>query len=495
MKALISLNSTNQLVLQATKLRKLGFDLIVTSESARVLLEEGIECIAIEDYLSFQNEFPFPPTLHPRMEYELTNLSGGGIDLVYVNPYGMNVGLDVGGHTLLALAVKGRRMVVANSEDMNHLLTELETCRGIVSDSYLKSLWGRALCHIQHFYENTQIQIAGVQILSGENPYQIPAYVVSQECLGLPVGTKGYEVFGDAPPCYTNLADLDSLVHCYTLLHKAFEVNFGSVPYISIGSKHGNACGISVSWADPSLTIHNCLWTDPKSIWGGEFFCNFELTPDLAALLYSSSDRQEKLGSDKWMLDVIVAPDYSLKGMELLRGRKNSKIVKINQLSGIEFPATYRRSLKSGFITEPYPNYVLKLGECVGVGDNLTDANSIDLIIAWAAAYSSFMGGNEIAIAKDGKLISIGGGPSTLLAAEIAVFKANKLGISTEKGVFAADAFLPFSDAAKVLIDAGVKRAVIPSGGVNEKLVIAYLKNELESLHLINSVYRGFIRH
>lgn len=495
MKALISLKNTERLSQQARVLREFGFDLIATTESQRILSSEMIDCILLDEYLGFNNTYSFPPTLHPRIEFELTVESPEKIDLVYVNTYGLDGGLDIGGHALLALGIKGSRIVLYDARGMDEFLAELTKQKGRVSNVFMGLTRERAIAKIVKFYESVQINTCAKQLLSGENPYQNPAYMVGN-LLG--AGGNDFENFKANEshiPCYTNIADADSLIHCYMLLHKAFKINFSTVPYISIVAKHGNPCGISISWNSPRETIEECLWTDPISIWGGEFLCNFKLDLSLAELIRSSDRRQILLGNAGWMFDVILVPDLSLEASNLLKKRKSTKVFHLEGLGSSEFPDFHKRDVKGGFLIQPYPSFVLDLAECHAYGEKVTDKAMTDLIIAWAASYASFMGGNEIAIAKDGKLISVGGGPSTVMAAEIAVFKAKKLGLSIHDATFAADAFLPFLDAAEVVIREGAIRAVVPSGGKNEKEVVGYLEQSLRSLCLIKSSNRGFIRH
>lgn len=495
MKALISLKNTNKLVEHAKELRKFGFELIVTSESEKILSNEGVNCILLDRYLGISNAYGFPPTLHPRIEFELTSDAPEKIDLVYVNPYGLDDGVDVGGHTLLALGIKGSKIVLSDSEGMDGFLSEMVVRKGRPSDLYLELSKEKALRKIIKFYENLQIKTCAKKLLSGENPYQAPAYMV-----GNLLGVKGDD-FGKTStdeyslPCYTNIADADSLMHCYALLHKAFQINFGAVPYISIVAKHGNPCGISISWNDRKETIEKCLWTDPVSIWGGEFLCNFNLDLFFTELLCTSDKRKTLLNSASWMFDVIMAPDLNLEASELLMKRKATKIFRIEDLGTAKFPDFHKRDINGGYMIQPYPNFILDLGGCISFGEAVEDMAMADTIIAWAASYSSFMGGNEIAIAKDGSLVAVGGGPSTVLAAEIAVYKAKKLNLTIKDSVFAADAFLPFLDAAEVVVREGATRALMPSGGKNEEKVVKYLKEKLKSVYLIDSPYRGFIRH
>ena len=87
--------------------------------------------------------------------------------------------------------------------------------------------------------------------------------------------------------------------------------------------------------------------------------------------------------------------------------------------------------------------------------------------------------------------IGIGSGqPSRLDSCKIAIDKA--LYFSPEKifdSVAASDAFFPFPDGVKKLIDSGVKAIIQPGGSINDKKVI-----EIANKAGISMVFTG-IRH
>ena len=117
------------------------------------------------------------------------------------------------------------------------------------------------------------------------------------------------------------------------------------------------------------------------------------------------------------------------------------------------------------------------------------------LITAWSVAYSSFHGGNEVTLAKDGKLIGVGGGPSTVEAAETAVNRALARGHDARGSVFAADAFFPFTDAPKILSEAGCTLGVVPAGGKKERLVKEFFRENNMRMIYLPPECRGFCRH
>ena len=84
------------------------------------------------------------------------------------------------------------------------------------------------------------------KLLNGENPYQKPCilFKTNNDDLGL----SSFKLHSKVSPCYTNVADFESILETLTLLTKTFFTNYGKIPFIAIASKHGNPCGIAVSW-------------------------------------------------------------------------------------------------------------------------------------------------------------------------------------------------------------------------------------------------------
>ena len=81
---------------------------------------------------------------------------------------------------------------------------------------------------------------------------------------------------------------------------------------------------------------------------------------------------------------------------------------------------------------------------------------------------------NAIVVVKDNSTIGIGAGQQNRLdSSKIAVQKAKKFQPrSLHNSVAASDAFFPFADGIKVLINAGVKTIVQPGGSIRDKEVI-----------------------
>ena len=269
------------------------------------------------------------------------------------------------------------------------------------------------------------------------------------------------------------------------------------VPYISIAGKHGNPCGLSIDWTSPEKTIKNALWGNPTAIWGGEFVSNFVINETCAYLLFESEKRQKYFGHDKWMLDIIVAAEFDKKSIEILGRKKRRKLFVNKNLFHAELAdlTSSLKSVKGGFLIQPPNDYVLEINKLDWITkfQNVTDISSY--LIAWATSYTSFHGGNEVAIANNNCLIGVGGGPSTVDAAKIATMRSKWSNHIFDGSVFAADAFFPFTDAPEVLINAGCIGCIVPSGGKNHNIIKDFFIANNVEVGFIPEKYRGFCRH
>jgi phosphoribosylaminoimidazolecarboxamide formyltransferase/IMP cyclohydrolase len=335
-----------------------------------------------------------------------------------------------------------------------------------------------------------------MDLLHGENPYQVNAGLFSSDAEDN-LSLASLDRVNNNLPCFTNLADLDAILHTLCLVWEAFLLNQSNAPFIAIAAKHGNPCGLGIDWSSKDVAVSRALFGNPQAVWGGEFIVNFEIDDGLAHLLYKDEKRKEILGSPYWMLDLVAAAGFSRKAIEVL-GKNTSR--KLFGSAGLLEPRLPRnafslRQVRGGFLGQPSGDYILDIKKSETGNLNLSPEIIDSLILAWAVANSSFHGGNEIAIAKNRQLIGSGGGPSTLDAAKSAVSRAQSQEHDLDAAVFTADAFFPFTDAPQVLKEAGCMAGIVPSGGKNEELVRKYFTDSKVGVIYLDEQYRGFCRH
>ena len=503
--ALFSLNDTTRAVEFAEQLVSAGWKILASAETVKVLKNKKIPVVNIADFINIKKNFGFPPTLHPKIESALTANCKNSIDLVYVLTYPDSKGRDVGGHTILALAAKGKRIPVLNNKDMEKVVKIISNQRAIskkMRDEFIaKANYQNAKFYINNTLDKNNHEIIfgkkSYNLLNGENPYQIPssAFITDkQDSLSL----FNLKKISGEKPCFTNMADADCIIKTLCLAVEAFQLNIKRIPYICIAAKHGNACGIGVNFHSPKPSIEMALWGNPRSVWGGELITNFMIDNDLAEIILKSSKRKKLFNSAFWMLDLVIAPSFSKNVIKVLGKRKRRKLF---ENIALKKPSTKKnkndlRMVRGGFLMQPSKSYILNLKKCENIDlKNFNNDKIISIIIAWAVAFSSNHGGNEVAIVKDCCLIGAGGGPSTLEATKVAIQRSRENGHNCIDAVFAADAFFPFDDAPKALIEAGCSYGIVPGGGKMFNDIKKCFTDNNVACGFIPEKYRGFCRH
>jgi phosphoribosylaminoimidazolecarboxamide formyltransferase/IMP cyclohydrolase len=100
-----------------------------------------------------------------------------------------------------------------------------------------------------------------------------------------------------------------------------------------------------------------------------------------------------------------------------------------------------------------------------------------------------------VSLVKGCNLQVVGGGPSTVDAIATALQRAKIYGHNLAGSIFAADAFFPFTDAPKMLAQAGCAYGIVPKGGKNLEMVKEFFTREQIKVHFLPEEYRGFCRH
>ena len=500
--ALFSLNEPSDGLEFAPRLLDLGWKIVATQNVALRFAESGIQTEEVSRFLGIQESYPFPPTLHPKIELALTTASTTAIDLVFDITYPLSKGNDVGGHTLLALAAKGNRIVVSNQEDMDSVVKQLLQNKNEIEPELRQRLIVQTYEKISNHYQtlshkNDPNQATPTyELMEGENPYQAPAHLLTFEnsddlCLGK------FKQLSGIKPCFTNMADLDSLVKLMCVLVETFLKNDSKAPYITIAAKHGNPCGLSVSWDTPEKSIDGALFGNPRAIWGGEIITNFSISEEIGSMLFQSQKRNEVLDDSHWMLDLVVAPEFQSDAIRLLGKRNSRKLFQNPNLFDPQLdraPWSYR-PIRGGYLRQPPNHLVLNWREFPNFSGNIDKAVIDSMVVAWAVAWHSNHGGNEVSIVKDGCLLAVGGGPSTVDAITTALERAKICEHDLVGSVFAADAFFPFTDVPEIIAQAGCTHGIVPKGGKNFQLVEDFFAQEKIKVLFLPEGHRGFCRH
>jgi phosphoribosylaminoimidazolecarboxamide formyltransferase/IMP cyclohydrolase len=278
----------------------------------------------------------------------------------------------------------------------------------------------------------------------GENPHQKAALYVdhkpNEASVAYAIQLHGKEL------SYINLLDADGALSAV----KEF-----SDPAACI-VKHTTPCGCAAA-ADLPTAFRRAFDGDPLAAFGGIVALNKPV--DLATA-------QAITGIDK-LLEVIVAPSYAEDALALLRERwKNVRLLEVGPVDGFDASELHMHKIVGGYLVQQRDLTGLnELDWKIASKRPPTEKELADLKFAWLVC--KHVKSNAIVVAKDRMLLGAGAGqmdrPS---AARLAITKA---GDRVKDSVAASDAFFPFPDGPKLLLDAGVTAIIHPGGSLKDQ--------------------------
>jgi phosphoribosylaminoimidazolecarboxamide formyltransferase / IMP cyclohydrolase len=221
--------------------------------------------------------------------------------------------------------------------------------------------------------------------------------------------------------------------------------------------KHANPCGIAIGAdvAEAHRQAHAC---DPVSAFGGVIAVNRPVSVAMAEQVAEV------------FTEVIVAPDYEEGAVEVLRARKNIRILRC---PADEHPDAVEFRGVSGGVLVQRVDRVDAPGDdpstwTLATGQAAPDDVLADLAFAWRACRA--VKSNAILLAHDGASVGIGMGQVNRV--DSCTLAVSRAGERASGSVAASDAFFPFEDGPQVLIDAGIRAIVQPGGSMRDELTI-----------------------
>ena len=238
--------------------------------------------------------------------------------------------------------------------------------------------------------------------------------------------------------------------------------------------KHNNPCGVATdgSVVDAFLKAKAC---DPVSSFGGIVAFNAEVDEATAAELASM------------FLEVIIAPGYSDKALELLSSKKNLRVMKTLPLNNSTKPGLDFKKVVGGALVQDRDTGIDEDFREMRVETKRqpTEEELKALKFAWKVC--KHVKSNAIVFAREGQTVGIGAGQmSRVDSVKIATMKAE---LPTKGTVLASDAFFPFRDGIDEAAKAGITAIVQPGGSIRDNEMV-----EAADEHGIAMVFTGY-RH
>lgn len=478
-RALLSVYDKTGIVDLGRALVGLGWDLVSSGGTARLLADEGVPVTEVAQITQAPEMLggrvkTLHPVIHGGILADRSNpdhvadLDGHGIrpiDLVVANLYPFTSDpsielIDIGGPTMVRAAAKNHAHVgvVVDPDDYGPVLTELRT-GGTLSDNTRRRLARAAFAHTAAYDaaivgwfdedaadalpESIHLALERVQDLRyGENPHQVGARY-------LQAGRSGWwdrtVVHGGKAMSYLNVFDTEA---AWRLVH-----SLGGEP-TAVVIKHANPCGAAVGAdiAEAYVAAHRC---DPVSAFGGIVAVNRTVTMAMAEPM------------SEVFTEVVVAPSYEPDALAHLQERRNLRILEAPEPN---WPAHEVRSVDGGLLVQTTDVVSLDRSEwTVPTRRSPTEAEWSDLEFAWRVA--ARVSSNTIVLVKDLCAVGIGVGQQNRRdAGRIAAQKADGRAVG---GACASDAFFPFRDGLEVAAEAGATAVIQPGGSVRDDEVVA----------------------
>ncbi|MEK7594056.1 MAG: hypothetical protein AAB436_00240 [Patescibacteria group bacterium] len=468
---------------------------------------------------------------------EMTSLGIPIIDLVCVDMYPLEEAIaapdaskqsvitqtDIGGPTMLRSAAKGRRIVLSHASQRQPVLewlkadmpSEPEFVDGLAARAEYEA--ARYIMTSAKYLNGTSVSGSLARLSSptkyGENPQQAEAGFYADNRVAVdPLGIDQFEHVQGMERSYINMTDIDRLLQTVTHIAAGFEVNFGKVPFIAVGVKHGNACGAAIGETAVEA-IQKMLIGDTRAIFGGVIMINAPLDESVAdALMHYAMD-----GDKPRLLDGVVGASVSEEAQYLLSRNKLRIVINpaLTDLGKASLDSSRRgRPVRGGTLEQPNYDFVMDLSaDYIQTHGAISDQHKSDMILGWAVGSTS--NSNTITIVKDGQLIGNGVGQQDRVGAgQLALARTTLtppqlaengdkliLKIALEKSKLAgsvaySDSFFPFPDGPALLASAGVSAILTSSGSVGDETVIKTLADAGTAIAMVpDKLGRGFYAH
>ncbi len=493
MKALISVSDKTGVVEFAKGLVAMGWEILSTSGTMKLLKDAGVPVTSVSDVTGFPEICDGRvKTLHPKIHGALLarrdipehmkELKDNGIetiDLVCVNLYPFRETIakpdvtmedavehiDIGGPSMLRSSAKNWESVtvVCNPSDYETVLSEIKANGNTTRETRL-ALSAKAYTHTAEYdmaiatYMRAQAGLPEKLFLEydlkqelryGENPHQQAKFFKS--LVDEPFSLATAEQLNGKELSYNNIQDANATLN----IVREFDEPF------CVGVKHMNPCG-SATGKTIAEAWKKAYEADKTSIFGGIVAANREIDLETAQMLKPI------------FLEIVMAPSFAPDALELLRTKKNLRVLKVNMSKDNVVRKQYV-SMNGGMLVQDRDVNTKEVAEGQCVTETVpTEAQVKDMSFAWRIV--KHVKSNAIVVAKDGMTFGVGAGQMNRIgSAEIALKEAENTlkeegkDIRNEGLVLASDGFFPFNDCVALAAEYGIKAIVQPGGSIRDE--------------------------
>lgn len=487
--ALLSVTDKTGICEFAKELTGLGYRVISTGGTLKILVENGIDAVSVDRITNFQEMLDGRvKTLHPSVhagilykredenhQLQMKNSGISSIDIVAVNLYDFEGALksgkneedivesiDIGGPSMIRSAAKNYNdvLVITSPSDYSEAIKRLK--EGTADHVFRKSLAAKAFAAtayydsiIAGYFQRTEkeefpgkmnIGLSKLQDLRyGENPHQSAALYMdplSNDVLSDLQQLQGKEL------SFNNINDL------YTAVSLAAEFSDPSAAVI----KHATPCA-AASASTIAHAFKAAYDADPMSIFGGIVAVNGEVESETALLM------------KEIFLEIVAAYSFTDEALEILSEKKNLRLIKLNKNSYIN-KGSYEKS--KNMDVKFTGGLVLIQNTDESSNENFETVTKVKSDEAqmrdmkFAMKVCKHVKSNAVVMAKDNATIAISGGQTSRIWAVRNAIR-NNADKQIKGSVMASDAFFPFEDCVVEAAGAGITAILQPGGSKSDQ--------------------------
>lgn len=505
-RALLSVSDKTGLVEFARELRGFGVELLSTGGTARALRDAGLEVRDVSDLTGFPEMLDGRvKTLHPRVHggllavrdnpEHMAALAAHGIepiDMIVINLYpfeqtvareGVTLAeaveqIDIGGPAMIRSAAKNYKdvAVVVDPQSYSVVIEQLKEYEGALDGEMRMALavsafvktanYDGAICkylapQLMSEYPEAQTEegveepegvlpglldlsltkIAGLRY--GENPHQSAALYDTGETGGVTHASllSGKEMsfnnYVDADAAWQLVCDFDDDKTACAII------------------KHMNPSGVGLG-ASPEEAYRRAHATDPVSAFGGVVAFNRTI------------DERAARAVTEIFTEVVIAPDYDKNALEILKTKKNLRVLRAGaarQPEGLDF-----KRIGGGMLVQTRDAHKLTRADLNVVSQRAPTEEEINsLLFAWTVCKHTKS--NAIVYARDGQTVGVGAGQMSRV--DSVRLGAARAQLPVAGSVLASDAFFPFRDGLDEAAKHRITAVIQPGGSVRDEETIA----------------------
>lgn len=489
-RALISVSDKTGIVDFAKGLIANNIEIISTGGTKKALDQAGVKTISIDEVTGFPEMMDGRvKTLHPKIHGGLLGRRNVvehmedmarseilPIDFVCVNLYPFKEtilkpevteqeaieNIDIGGPSMLRSGAKNHEFVtvIVDPADYSLVLQELEA-HGETQLATRKRLAAKVFRHTAAYdaliaqYLTEMVDEKEPEKLTltyerkqdlryGENSHQEAAFY--QSALPEEYSIAAAKQVHGKELSFNNIRDADAA------LRIAREYDEPTV----VALKHMNPCGIGTA---PTIfeAWNYAFEADPVSIFGGIIVLNREV--DVA-----TAEKMHEL-----FLEIIIAPGFTEAALEVLKKKKNLRILIISFDQKTTSIADETVSVLGGLLVQNQDLAMEHEEDWTVVTEKQpTVEQTAALAFAWKAV--KHVKSNAIVVANEHQTVGIGAGQMNRVGSvKIAIEQA---GEKLDGAVLASDAFFPMDDSVEYAATHGIKAIIQPGGSIKDQASI-----------------------